>query len=375
MTKRDYYEILGVSRSADEGELKKAYRDLAKKLHPDVNPGDKDAEEKFKEVSEAYEVLRDPEKKQIYNSYGHDGLRSRGYSGFKDVNDIFSSFSDIFESFFGFGDPFFGGQSRTGRRGPSRGRDVASGMTITFEESYKGCEKEIDLEKYVYCKECAGSGVKPGSSPEVCNTCGGYGQVRRTQGFFTLATTCPKCRGEGQIIKDHCQSCRGEGKTIERKKLKVKVPAGIDSGTSIRLAGEGEVGERGGPSGDMYLEINIKPHEYYDRDENGNILSTIEISFAKAALGDQVEMDTMEGKKLLTIPKGTQTGKALKIEGLGFPQIRGFGRGDHIFNIFVKTPTGLSKKEKELLEEFAKLQGEEVKPKKKGFFGKIKDSL
>jgi molecular chaperone DnaJ len=380
VTKRDYYEILGVSRTAGETELKKSYRELAKKFHPDVNPGNKDAEEKFKEASEAYEVLRDPEKRKIYDAYGHEGLRGRGFSGFNNVNDIFSNFSDIFESFFGFSDPFFGGQGRGRQRrnSPVRGADISAGMTITFEESYKGCEKELDLEKYKQCSECSGSGVKPGSSPEECHTCGGYGQVRRSQGFFTIQTTCPNCRGEGQVVKDKCQSCKGAGKILERKKIKVKVPAGIDSGTSIRLAGEGEPGLRNGPAGDMYLEISVKPHDYFERIDENNILTNLEVTFVKASLGGEIEVETMDGKKKLEIPKGAQTGKVLKLGGLGFQSLRGNGKGDHLFQIFVKTPTNLNKRQKEILEEFAQLSGEEVKPLKKGkksLFEKIKDNL
>ncbi len=373
MNKRDYYEILGVQRSATANELKKAYREIAKKYHPDRNPGDIKAEEQFKEASEAYEVLRDPEKRQIYDSYGFDGLRGRGFSGFSDMNDIFSSFGDIFENFFGFDDAFFGGGSRR-RSGPVRGRDIQSPLKISFEEAYEGCEKEIDLEKYTECKNCAGSGVKPGTSPNECPTCRGQGRVQRSQGFFSVRTTCPECRGEGHIIKEYCQDCEGEGRILERKKLKVKIPAGIDSGISIRLSGEGEPGKRGGPYGDMFFEINVIPHETFERDESGNIISKEEISFPLAALGGEIEVETMQGKKTLKIDKGTQSGTRKKISNLGFPSLRGFGKADHIFHIFIKTPNKLSKKQKELLEEFDKLDTGKLNKqpkKKKGIFEKI----
>jgi len=372
MPKRDYYEILNVSRQASEAELKRAYRDLAKKFHPDVNPGNSEAEENFKEASEAYEVLRDPEKRQIYDTYGHEGLKGRGFSGFTDVNDIFSSFGDIFESFFGFQESVFGGARRNG---PMRGADISAGIKIDFQEAYKGCEKELDLEKYKTCEKCSGSRVKPGTSPTECPTCRGFGKVKRSQGFFSLTTACPNCKGEGVIIKEYCPECDGEGRVLERKKLKIKVPAGIDSGTSIRLANEGEPGMNSGPYGDMYLQIEIKTHEYFIRDEQNNILSVVEISFAKAALGTEIEVETMEGKKKLKIARGTQNGTVLKISGLGFSQLRGFGKGDHLFHIFVKTPTKLNKKQKELLTEFAKLSGEKTKTGKKNLFDRLKSNF
>ena len=347
--KRDYYEVLGVAKSASDNELKASYRKLALKYHPDRNPGDKAAEENFKEAAEAYEVLRDPRKRQIYDQYGHQGLEGSGFSGFGGFEDIFSSFGDIFEDFFGF-------SSRRGGRGrASRGADLRYDLSITFMEAAFGVETTIDLDKHETCDACQGSGIEPGTQAETCPHCRGAGQIGRSQGFFTIRTTCPHCGGAGQVIPHPCKKCNGKGQKKIFKKVSVRIPAGVDNNSRLRLSGEGEAGAMGGPPGDLYVFIHVKPHEFFRRDEN-DVICQIPISFIQATLGDRITVPTLEGEKSLDIPKGTQFGDVFRFRGDGIPSLRNGRKGDQIVQVTIKTPTNLSKKQEALLREFSKLE-------------------
>ncbi|MBU2623623.1 MAG: molecular chaperone DnaJ [Proteobacteria bacterium] len=357
-TKRDYYEILGVTRNATPEELKTVYRKLALKYHPDRNPGDKESEEKFKEAAEAYEVLHDPQKKAVYDQYGHQGLEGSGFSGFGGFEDIFSSFSDIFEDFFGFGG------NRRSRSRTQRGSDLRYDMTLSFMEAAFGIEKEINLEKTETCPDCSGNGSEPGYGPETCRQCGGSGQLSRNQGFFTVRTTCHYCRGAGQTIPHPCKNCRGAGKVIINKKVSVKIPAGVDSGSRLRLTGEGESGAYGGPNGDLYVFLNVEAHEFFERHEN-DVYCKIPVSFVQAALGDTIPVPTLNGKKTVEIPKGTQPGDMIRLQGEGIPHLRHKRRGDQIVQITIKTPLNLTKKQENLLKEFAKLESNKFSNKLK----------
>lgn len=353
MTKRDYYEILGVPRNADDGEIKKAYRQLALKYHPDRNPGNKEAEERFKEASEAYEVIRDPEKRSLYDRFGHEGLRGTGFSGFSGFEDIFSSFSDIFEDFFGFG---------TGRRretGPKKGADLRYDLTISFMDAVLGKVKEIEIERFEVCGTCKATGIQPGTKKETCAACRGSGQVIHSQGFFTLRTTCSRCRGQGFFIPHPCENCRGTGKVKKPKKIPLKIPAGVDTGSRLRVSGEGMEGERGGRPGDLYVVLNVEPHPFFER-QGDDVLCQIPISFPQAALGAEMEIPTLNGSKKLTIPPGTQSGEVFTLRSLGIPHLHGFGKGDQHIHVVVKIPTKLNKRQKELLKEFASLEGKEL---------------
>ncbi|WP_054033341.1 molecular chaperone DnaJ [Desulfatitalea tepidiphila] len=347
--KRDYYEVLGVAKSASDNELKTAYRKLALKYHPDRNPGDKAAEENFKEAAEAYEVLRDPRKRQIYDQYGHQGLEGSGFSGFGGFEDIFSSFGDIFEDFFGF-------SSRRGGRGrASRGADLRYDLSITFMEAAFGVETTIDLDKHETCDACHGTGIEPGTQAETCPHCRGAGQIGRSQGFFTIRTTCPHCGGTGQVISHPCKKCNGKGQKKISKKVSVRIPAGVDNNSRLRLSGEGEAGAMGGPPGDLYVFIHVKPHEFFRRDEN-DVICQIPISFIQATLGDRITVPTLEGEKSLDIPKGTQFGDVFRFRGDGIPSLRNGRKGDQIVQVTIKTPTNLNKKQEALLKEFSKLE-------------------
>jgi len=348
-TKRDYYEVLGVNRHASEEELKSSYRKLALKYHPDRNPNDKAAEEKFKEAAEAYEVLRDREKRSLYDQFGHAGLESSGFSGFGGFEDIFSSFGDIFEDFFGFGT-----RSRSRSR-TQRGADLRYDLTLSFMDAAFGTETEIDVSKFETCTECAGNGCEPGSSPETCHQCAGSGQISRSQGFFTVRTTCPACRGNGRVILRPCPKCRGNGQVQVTKRVSVKIPAGVDNGSRLRLSGEGEPGLYGGPSGDLYVFIHVQPHEFFERRDN-DVICQVPISFVQAALGDKITVPTLDGSKTLDIPKGTQPGDVFYLHGEGIPSLRTRKRGEQIIQVAIKTPTNLSKKQEDLLREFAKLE-------------------
>ncbi len=344
--KRDYYDVLGVNKDASDSDLKAAYRKLALKYHPDRNPGDTAAENNFKEAAEAYEVLRDSKKRQIYDQYGHQGLEGQGFSGF---DDIFSSFGDIFEDFFGF-------NSRRGSRSRSqRGADLRYDMVLEFMDAAFGVETSIDLEKYETCPSCEGHGAEQGTQPETCPHCRGAGQVGRSQGFFTIRTTCPQCRGNGQIISNPCKECTGRGQIVVKKTVSVKIPAGVDSGSRLRLSNEGEAGAYGGPPGDLYVFIKVRPHDFFKRD-GSNVICQIPLSFVQAALGDQVKVPTLTGEKELEIKKGTQPGDLFHFRGEGIPSLRTGRPGDQIIQVAIKTPTHLNKKQEALLKEFAQLE-------------------
>jgi molecular chaperone DnaJ len=362
ITKRDYYDILGVGRNADENEIKTKYRKVALKSHPDRNPGNKQAEEDFKEAAEAYEVLRDREKRRIYDQYGHQGLQGTGFSGFRGFDDIFSSFSDIFDEFFGFA---AGRRSRTAAR---RGADLRYDLNISFMDAAAGVETDIEVEKLESCSDCRATGCEPGTSPEDCRYCGGSGQIDRTQGFFSIRTTCPRCRGQGRGIPHPCQECRGSGHVERKKKVSVKIPAGVDEGSRLRLTREGEAGTRGALPGDLYIFIHVKPHEFFKRNNN-DVICQIPISFVDATLGADVSVPTLTGEKKLHIPKGTQPGEVFRFRREGIPSLGGHGRGDQIIQVMVRTPTGLSKKQEALLREFAKLESKKVSARIKKMFG------
>jgi molecular chaperone DnaJ len=354
--KQDYYDILGIGRQAEEAELKAAYRKLALKFHPDRNPDNREAEEKFKEAAEAYEVLRDPQKRSIYDQFGHAGLEGTGFSGFGGFEDIFSSFGDIFEDFFGFG----GGRRTRSRR--QRGADLRYDMTLSFMEAAFGTETNIEVEKAAACNACGGSGSEAGTSPEVCSQCRGTGQVTRSQGFFTVRSACYACRGSGQTIAHPCPDCRGVGRVKLRKKVAVKIPAGVDTGSRLRLTGEGEVGAQGGIPGDLYVFIHVEPHEFFERHEY-DVVCQVPVSFIQAALGDKLNVPTLTGKKTIEIKKGTQPGDFMRLRGEGIPSLRNGSRGDQIVQFSIRTPTNLNKKQETLLKEFAKLEGGKLSSK------------
>jgi len=363
MIKKDYYEVLEISRNAGPNEIKKAYRQMALQYHPDRNPGNSEAEDKFKEASEAYEVLSDSKKKSLYDQFGHAGLKDTGFTGFNfdDIfgSDIFSSFGDIFGDFFG---------TRTGRTRsrPSRGADLRQDIEIAFRDAAFGLETDIEVERHEICPTCQGTRAKPGTSAKVCRYCEGHGQVRHVQGFLSISTTCPHCRGEGKIIETPCPDCRGKGQTPKKRKLHLKIPAGVDSNSQLRVSGEGAAGGRGGPPGDLYVFIRVKEDEFFSRQED-DVLSTISISFTQAALGAEIQIPTLDGTYKLQIPSGTQSGTIFRIKKAGFPNVYGRGKGDQQVKVIVKIPTKLTKQQEELLREFAKSGGEKSSPKK-GFF-------
>ena len=371
MTKRDYYEVLGVARNAPDDEIKKAYRKLALEYHPDRNPGNTEAEEAFKEASEAYEVLRDPEKRGLYDRYGHDGLRNTGFRGFTNFDEIFSSFSSIFEDFFDLGP-----RSRRRRTGPMRGDDLRYDLGISFMEAAKGGAKDIEIEKEEGCEECSGKGYPEASPPTACTDCGGAGQVRRTQGFFSIATTCSRCRGRGVVYSEVCKGCRGNGRILKKKPLNLKIPPGVDHGSQLRLVGEGGPGLNGGPPGDLYVVLHVEPHDFFERDGD-RLLCQIPISFPQAALGGEIDIPTLDGNEKLKIPKGTQTGDVLRLRGHGMPNVRTGRKGELQAQIFVRTPTNLSERQEELLRELASLRGDEAigDEKDPSPFGKVKDYI
>ena len=360
--KRDYYEILGVSPDASPEEIKKAYRKLAHAHHPDKNPGDTSAEERFKEIGEAYAVLSDAEKRESYNRFGTAG---RGAEGFGDFDPGFGSiFDDIFEG-------FFGGRAGRSTRSAHRGADLRYNLEIRFEDAASGVEKEIVIPRLETCATCRGSGAKPGSQPVVCKTCRGTGQVRFSQGFLTVSQTCSRCRGEGRIVEYPCAACRGLGQTKAERTLTVKVPAGVETGTRLKLAGEGEAGVRGGGPGDLYVVIVVKEHPLFTR-QGDDIYCEIPVSFTQAALGAQIDIPTITGRTTLKVPPGTQTGAEFRIRGKGFPNVRGYGHGDLLARIFVEVPTHLTAKQRDLLEQYAELENGEGSPLVQGFWDKVK---
>lgn len=362
MGEKDFYKILGVDRGASDEEIKKAYRRLAHESHPDKHAGDKEKEEKFKLINEAYETLKDQNKRAQYDRFGYAGAGSAyTEAGFgADFQDIFSEvFSD-----------FFGGARR--RPAPERGADLRYDLEITFEEAAFGTEKTINVPKTVLCNTCAGSGAKQGTQPVTCTGCGGAGQVRFQQGFFSVSRPCPGCRGAGAVIKDPCPECRGAGRVRTVNAISVKVPAGIDTGSRLRLTGEGEYGERGGRPGDLYIVISVLPHPIFRR-ENDDIICEVPISFPQAALGAEIEVPTIEGTVKLKIPAGTQSGKVLRLKNKGIASVHTGRRGDERIIIEVETPSKLNKRQRELLEEFASISGEDTTPLSKNFFSKVKE--
>ncbi len=370
MVKRDYYEILSVERSATEIEIKKAYRAMALQYHPDRNPGDEEAEEKFKEASEAYEVLRDAEKRNLYDRYGHEGLRNTGFQGFSNFDEIFSSFSNIFEDFFDMGTR----GRRQRRNAPIRGDDLRYDLNISFMEAAAGKSREVDIRKEENCETCQGRGYPAESPPEQCSKCGGSGQFLRSQGFFTIATTCNQCQGRGVTHQELCKTCKGSCRVVKIKNLNLKIPAGVDNGSQLRLVGEGGPGNNGGPPGDLYVVLHVESHEFFERD--GTDLSCqVPISFPQAALGAEIEIPTLNGTETLSIPKSTQTGDILRIKQQGIPSLRNGRKGDILVHIFVKTPTNISREEEELLKQLATFQGESSDMFQKGQnpFSKVKD--
>lgn len=371
-SKRDYYELLGVDRSASEQEIKRAFRQMALKYHPDRNPGDKRAEDHFKEVAEAYEVLHDRDKRSRYDRFGHEGVRETGFTGFTGFEDIFTHFSDIFEDLFGFGS--FGGFGTRRRAAAERGTDLRYDLQISFEEAALGIEKEVTFDSPAVCSECGGSCCAPGAHPSPCPTCGGRGSITRAQGFFSISSTCPHCRGMGQIIRNPCKECRGTGRTVKEVTLTVQVPGGVENGSRLRLQGEGEPGPRGGPPGDLYVVLSVEPHPFYER-EGSDILCSIPISFPQAALGAEIEVPTLNGTEKVKIPRGTQSGKVLAIPGAGASSLRSRRRGDLLIKVHVQTPTDLTDEQEELLRKFAEATDTEVSPKGKGFFERLKDSI
>ncbi|MDK2822668.1 MAG: molecular chaperone DnaJ [Clostridia bacterium] len=378
MAKRDYYEVLGINKDASETDIKKAYRKLARQYHPDVNPGDKEAEVKFKEVKEAYEVLSDPEKRARYDQFGHSGVDPNGFGGFGTQD--FGGFGDIFDMFFGGG---FGGQTR---RGPRKGADLRYDLTIEFEEAAFGTEKTITIPRWETCSQCEGSGARKGTRPETCPKCKGTGQVAHTQrtplGHFQTIRTCPECEGEGKVIKNPCPECKGKGKVRNNKKVQIKIPAGVDTGSRLRMAGEGEAGELGGPPGDLYIFITVKPHKYFIRHDD-DIYYELPITFVQAALGAEIEIPTLEGKVKFKIPEGVQTDTIFRLKGKGIRNVQGYGKGDQHVKVKVVTPRNLTSEQKELLKKFAGTLGEhqhhieedEASPKEKSFFERVKDAF
>lgn len=371
MSKRDYYEVLGVSKDASERDIKKAYKRLAMKYHPDRTKGDKAKEEQFKEVKEAYEVLNDDQKRAAYDQYGHAAFQQGGHGGGAggfggaDFGDIFG---DVF------GDIFGGGRGRGGQSRARRGSDLRYNMELTLEEAVKGKATEIKVPTYVSCDSCDGSGAKKGTSPKTCTTCHGHGQVQMRQGLFAVQQTCPTCGGKGQVISDPCNKCHGQGRVEKTKTLSVKIPAGVDTGDRIRLAGEGEAGEHGAPAGDLYVQVHVKDHPIFVRDEN-NLYCEVPISFTTAALGGEIEVPTLEGKVKLKIPKETQTGKMFRLRGKGVKSVRSSMTGDLMCKVVIETPVNLSKEQCDLLEQLETTMGKKQahhRPKETGFFEGVK---
>lgn len=350
MTKRDYYEILGVGKTASEEELKKCYRKIAMQFHPDKNPGNKQAEERFKEAAEAYEVLSDRQKREIYDAYGHAGLSNTGFQGFSGFDDVFSGFGDIFEDVFGFGRGHGRGRTRPAARA---GADLRYDLKISFLDAAFGLTTTIDLEKLHPCQACGGTGSAPGTTPSTCPTCNGRGQVVQSSGFFTISSTCPHCNGHGKVIAKACQTCRGTGREKQRKTVELKIPAGVETGSRLRLRGEGEAGDQGGPNGDLYVFLQVEDHEFFVRSED-DIVCRVPISFVQASLGATIEVPTLKETEKIKIPRGTQTGQIFRLKGKGIPHLQGYGRGDQIIEVFVKIPTELTRKQEDLLREFEK---------------------
>ena len=366
--KRDYYEVLGITRTASDQEIKSAYRKMAMQFHPDRNPGNPDAEDKFKEASEAYSILIDSEKRARYDQYGHAGLDGAGFGGFDPS--AFGDFSDLFGSMI---NDFFGVNVNTGRRNRAqKGGDVRADITLTFEEAAFGKKTEVKIRRHETCRQCGGSGSAEGKKPVNCSTCGGMGQVRFQQGFFSMAQTCPTCRGSGRVISDPCSKCRGEARVMSEHSVEVTVPPGVEDGTRIRYNQEGDAGLNGGPGGDLYIVLHVKPHAFFER-EGKDLFCTVPISFPQAALGAEIMIPTLEGDHKLKIPEGTQSGTVFRVRGRGVPSLKGGGKGDLHVQVKVMTPTKLTKRQRELLGELGGTTSLENKPEPRGLFEKVKD--
>lgn len=374
--KRDYYEVLGVAKDASEEEIKRAYRREALKHHPDRNPNDREAERRFKEAAEAYEVLSEPEKRRRYDRYGHEGLRGAGGArGFTNVEDILRTFGDVFGGGGGGGSIFddlfgFSGGRRSG--GANRGPSLRCEVRITFAEMARGCEKTIRLRRPESCGVCAGTGARKGTAPAACSTCKGRGEVTQTQGFFMLRSTCPACGGRGSVVRDPCPDCGGAGRKEETRELVVRIPAGIEDGVQIRISGEGAAGEMGAPPGDLYCEVRVGRHPLLERDGN-DLVCEVPVTFSQAALGARMEVPGIEGSEGLDLPRGTQSGDLFRVRGKGLPDMHGRGRGDLVCRVVVETPKRLSRRQEELLREFAETEDVAVGPRRKGFIDKLKE--
>lgn len=368
MAKADFYETLGVTRSATDKDLKSAFRRLAMKFHPDKNPDDADAERRFKEVNEAYETLKDPQKRAAYDQFGHAAFEGGG--GFNGGFGGGGGFSDIFEDIFG--EMMGGGRQRRSSGGRERGGDLRYNMEISLEEAFTGKTAQIRVPTSIQCDECTGSGAKPGSSPTTCSTCGGSGRVRASQGFFSVERTCPTCHGRGETITDPCKKCSGQGRVTEERSLSVNIPAGIEDGTRIRLAGEGEAGLRSGPAGDLYIFLSVKPHQFFQRD-GADLYCNVPVSMTTAALGGQFDVVTLDGAKTrVKVPEGTQTGRQFRLKSKGMPVLRSSQMGDLYIQISIETPQKLTRRQRELLEEFESISSHENNPESHGFFSKMR---
>jgi molecular chaperone DnaJ len=348
MDKRDYYEVLEVDRGAAADEIKRAYRKQAMRFHPDRNPGDASAEEMFKEASEAYEVLSDPQKKEVYDRYGHAGLTGQGFQGFRGFDEIFSNFGDIFSEIFGFAGA---GARGGGPKARKRGADLRYDLPISFEEAAFGARKDIEVSRLDRCEGCGGSGAKAGTNPEACGTCNGRGQVVRTQGAFMVSTTCPSCRGQGHIVRERCTQCNGGGRTRATRRLSVRIPAGVSTGTRVRLAGEGEQSGPDGTPGDLYVFLSVEQHPQFVRDEF-DVHAEVPVGIVTATLGDKISVDTLHGPEKVKIPPGTQPGEVFQLRGKGIPRLDGLGRGDHFVHVRVVVPKDLNRTQRKLLEKF-----------------------
>jgi molecular chaperone DnaJ len=366
VTKRDYYEVLGLTREAPAEEIKKAYRQMALKFHPDRNPGDEEATKKFKEAAEAYEILSDTAKRQRYDRYGHAGLNGTSMHDFQSTDDIMSAFSDIF------GGGLFGDIFGERRRGPRPGPDLLMKLEIELVEAARGCSRPIEVTRQEFCKDCRGSGAKKGTSPTSCNYCGGRGQIVQARGFFQVATTCPACGGQGVRISDPCSHCRGAGRVPDIARLHVDVPPGVESGMQLQLRNQGELGDVGGQRGNLRIQILVKKHPFFERRRN-DLICQVPISFAQAALGAVIEVPTLDGPEDMEVPRGTQSGGTIRLRGRGMPDIGGRARGDEIVEVNVETPRHLTARQEELLREFAEIEHLQVSPRRKSFFEKLRD--
>ena len=367
-TKRDLYEVLEIKREASADEIKRAYRQMALKFHPDRNPGDQEAERRFREAAEAYDILSDAQKRQRYDRYGHAGLEGSAFHDFRSADDIMSAFGDIFGGGL-LGDLFGGGGAR---RGPRQGPDLLMRLEISLNEAARGATRTVEVDRQEFCGECRGSGARKGTVATTCNYCNGRGQVVQTRGFFQVATACPSCGGEGVKITDPCPGCHGSGRVPHRAKLQVDVPPGVETGMRLQLRQQGELGDPGAPRGNLQIQIVVRKHEFFERRRN-DLLCQVPISFAQAALGADVEVPTLEGPDRVQVPRGTQSGDQIRLKGRGMPDIGGRTRGDEIVEVVVETPRHLTPRQEELLREFAEIEHEQVSPRRKSFFEKLRD--